>query len=64
MKTDTRGRILGRATSCCDLENALVRFYRLPKDDVYTDTSATEAPGSATPAGLTDVRIDLSGLLE
>jgi Uma2 family endonuclease len=46
-----------------DLENGLVRFCRQPQGDTYADITATETPGSTAVAGLSDIRIDLSGLL-
>lgn len=46
-----------------DLEARLVRFFRAPAGDAYTDITASETPG-ATPIGaLPGVAIDLAGVL-
>ena len=46
-----------------DLENELVRFYRQPHGEHYTDITATETPGPTAVAGLDSVSVDLGGLL-
>jgi Uma2 family endonuclease len=46
-----------------DLEAGLVRFFRQPHGDGYTDITATDTPGSTPIAALPDVSIDLTGVL-
>ncbi len=46
-----------------DLENNLVRFYHPPRGEVYSDITASEAPGLCALAALPGMAIDLSGLL-
>ncbi len=46
-----------------DLDFSLVRFYRAPQGDRYTDITATETPGPTPVPMLPGVTVDLSGLL-
>lgn len=46
-----------------DLDFSLVRFYRAPHGDRYTDITATETPGPTPVSMLPGVTVDLSGLL-
>lgn len=46
-----------------DLDSSLVRFYRAPQGDRYTDITATETPGPTPVELLPGVTVDLSGLL-
>lgn len=46
-----------------DLDFLLVRFYRAPQGDRYTDITATETPGPTAVRLLPGVTVDLSGLL-
>jgi Uma2 family endonuclease len=43
-----------------DLENNLVRFFRQPAGENYTDITASETPGDTPVAALPGVTIDLS----
>lgn len=47
-----------------DLEARLVRFFRKPEGDAYTDITATEMPHATSVAGLPAVAIDLTGLIK
>jgi Uma2 family endonuclease len=47
-----------------DLDARLVRFFRSPVNDTYTDITATETPLAAPVAALPGVALDLRGLLE
>jgi Uma2 family endonuclease len=46
-----------------DLELGLVRFYRAPQEDRYTDITASETPGPTPVALLPGITIDLAGIL-
>jgi len=46
-----------------DLDARLLRFFRAPASDAYTDITASETPGNTPVGALTDVTIDLTGLL-
>lgn len=46
-----------------DLEARLVRFFRSPSGDAYTQASATAEPGRTPIAALPGVEIDLSAIL-
>lgn len=46
-----------------DLDAYLVRFFRAPCGDAYTDITATETPGATPVAALAGVLIDISGVL-
>lgn len=46
-----------------DLTNNLVRFYRQPQADRYGDITATETPGITPMAFLSEVVVDLKGVL-
>ena len=46
-----------------DLEARLVRFFRQPSGDRYTDTTSTAMPGPTPVAALDGVAIDLGGVL-
>jgi Uma2 family endonuclease len=46
-----------------DLNARLVRFFRSPTDDAYTDITASETPGPTPVAALPGVALDLAGLL-
>lgn len=46
-----------------DLDARLVRFFRSPTGDAYTDITKSETPGSTPVAALPGVALDLTGLL-
>ena len=46
-----------------DLDARLVRFFRAPQGDAYTDITATETPGPTSVGLLPRIAIDLTGLL-
>lgn len=46
-----------------DLENNLVRFFRSPAGESYTDITATETPGPTPILALPGVTLDLRGVL-
>jgi len=46
-----------------DLEAGMLRFFRGPQGERYTDVTATETPGPTPVAALPGVVIDLAGLL-
>lgn len=46
-----------------DLEAGLVRFYRQPVGERYTDITATETPGPTPVAALPGITIDLTDVL-
>jgi Uma2 family endonuclease len=46
-----------------DLEAGMLRFFRGPQGERYTDITGTETPGSTPVAALPGVVVDLAGLL-
>ncbi len=46
-----------------DLEAGMLRFFRGPQGERYTDITATETPGPTPVAALPGVVVDLAGLL-
>jgi Uma2 family endonuclease len=46
-----------------DLENNLVRFFRQPAGETYTDITATETPGPTPILALPGVTLDLRGVV-
>jgi Uma2 family endonuclease len=46
-----------------DLDARLVRFFRAPSGDTYTDITASETPGATPVAALPGITLDLAGVL-